>query len=218
MYKKILFILFVLLLSYLGWYYLLEEKRLIDEDNNSSLFVDENCLEQFELMSENDFFRTMNVDDIAAVERLKSVNPPSDGQLISGFENEKINNALLVWHSDDGKQAFVNAEFFSDVNRIHLTRLDSRREVGIAKAALLAEWNAKRIFQFLIRSNILSSYIHTDAELCLTDVDDNEETYEERYDAVHSYYTNQKNQDDYQFLIQIDKKTGLISVAPSQRP
>jgi hypothetical protein len=68
------------------------------------------------------------------------------------------------------------------------------------------------VTDFLLKSNILSSYDHLNSDICLDSEEDAKETYTAEYDATHYYCTNDCHEADYAFSIQINKNSGAITV------
>lgn len=63
---------------------------------------------------------------------------------------------------------------------------------------------------FLLQSKIIETYVHAESEVCLASEKDGPNTYEANFQAKHVYFTNERFEQEYIFVISINKKTGEI--------
>jgi len=65
---------------------------------------------------------------------------------------------------------------------------------------------------FLLQAQIIETYWHLEAELCMVSEEDKPESYRAQFRGVHRYCTNSCEEDAFAFTVHINKKTGGLSL------
>ncbi|WCL49145.1 hypothetical protein [Leptospira sp. GIMC2001] len=122
------------------------------------------------------------------------------------FENKPI-----LYRSEKERKVIVDRRFFSDLVRVDATKLGSSEKIIIGQARDLGIMEPAFILRFLIRSQIIQTYIHTDSELEF--IREEEKGMEKWYhfQGEHHYYTNSKNTGILKFIIILNFKTMEIA-------
>lgn len=187
--------------------------RVIQQEKEKLAFINENCQSKLTINGSIAFFNGMDVFDTAAIERIGTMSPVEAAPFIP-INEFAINDQPLLFHSADRTQTLVDSRYFSELIRVDAISADNEVNIGTAKPELLSQWTPGEIIRFLLESEIIKTYVHLDAELCLIEVTDNEQVYEERYNAIHSFCTNKCQEEAYQFTVWLEKPTGMLSVNP----
>ncbi len=129
-------------------------------------------------------------------------------------ENYRINGEAIAWVDNTDKRIVLDKTYFTDLLFPDATRLkpDEIIEIGKVQAALLSVWPFKKLVSFLLETQIINTYWHISADICLIEEQETAETYTAIFDAKHIYFTNERNVEEYVFAIQIHKETGLIRI------
>ncbi|MCG9873699.1 MAG: hypothetical protein MH321_02805 [Leptospiraceae bacterium] len=143
---------------------------------------------------------------------VQSAKPNSDFIEIIEFKELLFENRPILFISNKERKVIVDNEYFSDLNRIDATKLNKLERGIIGKAKNPKVLQAEFILPFLIRSQIIQTFIHTDSELEFIREEDkgNEKWFFFR--GEHHYYTNSKNTSLLNFIISIDYSTLEISI------
>ena len=175
---------------------------------------DSACQEEFVIRGGTAFTSGMDVFDTAAVSELQAVEPrpQEDMQIQESLSSYTVQDQPLVWLSKEKDKAYVDKQYLSDLKVLDATNLREDSIIGTVKTPLLEAWEAKKIVRFLLDAEIIRTYIHLEANLCVTKETETDELYEVHFDAVHSYCTNECVEKPYSFSVQIDKSTGEVMV------
>lgn len=128
---------------------------------------------------------------------------------------EKYSRAgrLIIGRDEKLRKVAVEAEFFSMLRRADATRnIAGRFQFGTCREGLLRIFTAAEIAEFLVESQIISTFWHVESQFCLVDEIDAADTYTAHYKGRHIYFTNSRNEEPLDFSIIIDKKTGEIFI------
>jgi hypothetical protein len=114
------------------------------------------------------------------------------------------------------RRVVVNERCFGDVQRPDATRLrqGERAAVGVVKCAGLRK-KPRELVRFLIESELVKTYVHTEANLRIVDEKTEGTRYRARCKGSHVFYTNERNESPLDFTVEIDSGSGAISVAGS---
>lgn len=120
----------------------------------------------------------------------------------------------IIWVDNAGKQIIVDKNYFSDLKLVDVTKfpLDGSDVVGKVDTTIFTERTPRDIVAFLIDSQILNTYWHIGADICLTEEQDFGSAYIAHFKASHVYFTNKENVEQYTFGVQVDKMTGTIAI------
>ncbi|HAZ28638.1 MAG TPA: hypothetical protein DCY48_02575 [Candidatus Magasanikbacteria bacterium] len=130
-----------------------------------------------------------------------------------------MKNKPLLWVKPDQIYMVLDRTYFSDFFIVDATRLKAGEEqkLGIVSKELLAELGAKDIASFLIRSEIIQTYVQQKADVCLVSEETASGMYRAEFDVIHTYHTNETNQEFYSFLLNMNAENGDVYVsAPSE--
>jgi hypothetical protein len=120
----------------------------------------------------------------------------------------------FLYYSKEEDNFYLNSNYFGNIKRTSLmVEPLTKFEVGEYKQTNFEEFSPREVTQFLLKSNILNSYWHTDADLCLEKEEDTADEYRASYKATHYYYTNESNEETYKFEIALDKESGKIKLS-----
>lgn len=147
--------------------------------------------------------------DLRTVAHYNPVGDPSDKEY-------KLEQSV-AWVDEKGARIIVDKKLFSDLNVVDATSIgtkNSSEPVGVAMQLPLNEWGGREIVFFLIESQIIETYWHTGATMCLTREENTEDKYVAHFDAMHTYFTNEENVEHYTFSVSINLKTGQIQLGP----
>ncbi|MBN1523879.1 MAG: hypothetical protein JW904_05320 [Spirochaetales bacterium] len=109
------------------------------------------------------------------------------------------------------KKVYVNDIFFSTLHRADATRAETNEKqiIGAVKDSRLMN-NPAFLFSFLIESQIIETYWHVEATVSFINSDDTAALFSARFHGRHVYFTNEKNEQEYDFSIYLNKKTGEL--------
>jgi hypothetical protein len=133
------------------------------------------------------------------------------------IDNITINNRNvddIVFFVNDDNTLFVNDEYFESLVYNNAVYKKNNEFVFVGKYSpyWMAFNNYDRLAEFLIKSEIIKTYSHSNSEVYLVDVVKNDKDVEYKYIADHYYYTNQANVDRYSFSIIIDTDSKTIFI------
>ncbi len=165
-----------------------------------------------------------NTDQSGAL--FSQLNPPNEVKAVKAGVVQKqftplttaekftIAGKPVAWVDNTGKQIIVDKNYFSDLKLIDVTKfpLDESDVVGKVDTTILTGRTPREIAGFLIDSQILNTYWHIGADICLREEQDFGSHYIAHFDASHVYFTNERNVENYTFGVQIDKMTGTIAI------
>ena len=119
-----------------------------------------------------------------------------------------LGGAPLLWFTPDRRRAVLNAKAFGDLQMIDAPRLDAgeTKTIGKMTPTGAAQLDGRAVLEFLIGAEIIQTYWHIGAELCLRTEDQGPAGYRAEIDGVHIYYTNEENRDPvrFQFMLSPD--------------
>lgn len=93
------------------------------------------------------------------------------------------------------------------------TRLGERVVMGIYGDLTFANSPAD-IVNRLIESEMINTYWHIGASLCVVKEEDTDEQYIIHFDGVHEYCTNRCQSESFKFGVEINKQSGEVAVFP----
>ena len=133
---------------------------------------------------------------------------------VAGASAWKAGGRPLLWVAPDKGSAVVDGEFFSDLLGVDATNLPAgeRRVVGRWLDLSFKSMAPRDIVLFLLKGQIVLCYAHVEARLQRDEEDDGAGRYRAGFSGSHIYFTNERNEDRLSFAVEIDKKTGEISV------
>jgi hypothetical protein len=109
------------------------------------------------------------------------------------------------------KEVLVSAAHFSEIERRDATRISAgeRLKLGtVTDKGLLGR--PRELVLFLLDAQLIETYWHLEAQLCLVDEKDEQTRYRAHFTGVHRYCTNSCHNDSYAFAVEIDKTDGSM--------
>jgi hypothetical protein len=142
---------------------------------------------------------------------IKAVPIGMDDATIPALDKYKIGSDRLMVKQAGLKKVVVNEKYFSDLAKADATRIQSgqqQQQIGKYLDKSFAYMTPRKLAYFLLDAQVITTYWHIEAELCLEDEVENEREYRAHFTGRHIYYTNRRNEEKLDFVIRIDKATG----------
>lgn len=178
---------------------------------------DEKCLDRIRISRHDNPWQDMTAStwqeeanqNIAAVEISKGTY-----EVFPHLAAYRINSEMLLGKDKVNKRVVINNRYFSTLEKADATRLPAGtvKSVGKYLDTSFRLLSPKQIVRFLLDAQIITTYWHLEAELCLTGEKDGKDAYVAAFTGVHRYCTNQCKTDSLEFTVTIDRNTGNISV------
>jgi hypothetical protein len=123
-----------------------------------------------------------------------------------------IEKDSLLYRNESLKEVIVNSRFFSDLERVDVTRLElgAEKKIGTIREPNLN--NANLLIPFLLKGQILISFWHTNSEIICLSEEKNQHQVIFHFSGIHYYYTNEKNSSKYFFRVILDQESKEIRV------
>lgn len=131
---------------------------------------------------------------------------------VPAVEHYRIQDRPLLWFTPEHRSVVVDQRHWSDLNLVDATRVKQDAKVPIGRILDPAALPPRDVVKFLLEGQIIATYWHIGATIQLVEERDDGSSYLASFHAVHEYYTNQRNEDEYEFRVSIDKKTGEITL------
>lgn len=127
-------------------------------------------------------------------------------------------NDFVLFRVDESKAVVVNARYFTDLTRQDVTGrpLRSGGLIGAAKPAALARWRPAELMGLLLEQQIILTYAHIEADVCLTRESSQNGLYSAIVTGDHTYYTNSRNVSSFKFEFSLNEQTGAMQVKAVQ--
>ncbi len=167
----------------------------------------QSCIEKFIITNNDDIVNYLP----SVSENIKSV---AFTNTITPFEREEVSDNLIGL--DKNKKVVVNNKYFSELTLRDATDVDERQMIG-SYVDTSTTYTPREIITFLLKSQIVGTYWHLHADLCLTQEDEDDVMYRAHFTGSHEYCTNECISEDYEFAIELNKQTGQLSLLPTQQ-
>lgn len=133
---------------------------------------------------------------------------------VAGASAWKAGGRPLLWLTPDKGSAVVDGEFFSDLLVVDATNLPAgeRRIAGRWLDLSFKSMASRDVVLFLLKGQLIQTYVHVEARLMRDEEADGAERYRAGFSGSHIYFTNERNEDRLSFFVDLDKKSGEISV------
>lgn len=176
------------------------------------------CLASYAIDSQGALF--LQFDEALTDKKLNraeadSFKPPYKGafKALATAEDYRINGEAIAWADNAGKRIVINNLYFDDLQFRDATTLRPEPlDIGKVKPTLLSIWPSRTLTSFLLETQMIDTYWHIGATVCLAEEQETSEMYTARFKASHEYFTNERNVENYNFAIRVYKKTGLIQI------
>lgn len=123
----------------------------------------------------------------------------------------RIQDRPLFWFTPDYSAVVVDQRYFSDLAAADATRVNAQEKVTLGKFLdLTFALPPREVVKFLLEAEIIRTYVHIEAEVRLVKEVDDGKSYASSWEGTHTYYTNERNDEDYKFDVTIDRRTGEI--------
>jgi len=138
---------------------------------------------------------------------IKSIDFDSNQESITPLSNSEI------FATDNStSNLVVNEKYFSDLNKVDATRIEDAKLIGITTTYIQEKLTPREIFTLLIETQIIQTYWHLGATICLETEENTPENYIANYSASHEYCTNKCQSEEYTFQINLNKESGEIKI------
>jgi hypothetical protein len=123
-------------------------------------------------------------------------------------------NDFVLFRSDKLSAVVVNARYFSDLTRQDVTGRPLRHGgvIGYAKPAALKRWQAADLLGLLLEQQIILTYAHLEATVCLVAATEKDGVYEAELTGEHIYYTSRRSVSSFRFRFVLERRTGKLRV------
>lgn len=124
-------------------------------------------------------------------------------------------NEIILLRAPDAIEVAVNKKYFSDLTRQDVTRGLFRQAglIGTATPLALKAFTPRQILTLLLQYQIIMTYAHIEADLCLISEQAQNGQYSATLTGEHTYYTNSRNVSSFAFDFTLNDKTGEMRVA-----
>lgn len=135
---------------------------------------------------------------------------------LTGFDGPD----LLLGRREEPKEVAVNERWFSDIVRGDATRLAKGQEhrLGEFRDRAFQRLKPRDLVLFLLRSQLIETYWHLEAELTMTGEEDLPDSYRAAFRGVHAYFTDTREESAYAFSVVIDRRTGVMTLVGEDVP
>ncbi len=215
--KKILIAVFALLFvvscfavsAFLG-------SRIINELRDTP---ENDCIQTFEVSETSDYSMysvVFQVDESEEQrEEIPAFDPDTLAIIVFPLEiegNPQMDGESFLYSRTTDGGVFLNYEFFSNIKRVSVHSGDGREKIGTYKKYDAEDFEFSKVFRFLLESEILSSYDHLYSEICLEEIEEDDDEYKAHYSGMHEYCTNDCYEETFEFDMILDKSNGDIWV------
>ncbi len=130
------------------------------------------------------------------------------------FSTRTSGGDYLLAVSGENGNIVVNSDYFSDLVKTDATTVENPTIIGEYKDLAFKDQSPREVVEFLLQSQLITTYWHLNSDVCLVSETDLEESYVANFDASHYYCTNECVTEEYSFSIEIDKESGEIMLLP----
>lgn len=132
---------------------------------------------------------------------------------VKAVESFRVGGAPILWFAPDRRTAVVDARVFSDLVTADPLRFAPGQSAPVGRILVGRDALAGRdVAKLLIRAGIVRVYWHVEADVCLSTEEIDGGAYAVRVSGEHTYFTNGKNTDPFDFELRI-AADGVITVA-----
>jgi hypothetical protein len=130
-------------------------------------------------------------------------------QAVSSF---RVGGAPILWFAPDRKAAVVDARVFGDLAAVDVPRLAKGARAVVGKIRVGRDaLPGREVAKLLLFAGVVRVYWHVEADVCLADEQSEAGAYSLRISGAHTYFTNEKNTDPFDFVLSISA-AGEIAV------
>lgn len=142
---------------------------------------------------------------------IRAVKIETGYETIPTIADITVQGRLLLAHGRARRRIVANQDYFSDLARPDATTIESgqRISIGIYRERSLDNQNLVR---FLLKSELIRTYIHVESELCLKESKTTGSEYRAFITGEHIYFTNRRNVSPLSFEIVIDNEKKTMAI------
>jgi len=140
-------------------------------------------------------------------------------ELIPALDFTKFPNKLtqletnnIFGTSIETGQLVVDSKYFSDINKVDAIQIEEAQIIGQVTQYHLENSTPREIIISLIETQVIQTYWHLGATICLQSEDNTDNTYTAFFTASHEFCTNKCQSKEYSFALFLDKNTGEIRI------
>lgn len=144
---------------------------------------------------------------------IHAMNLPANGYYAVNQPHELMwKGESILYRNDSKREVAIDQKYFSTLNRVDATSIAKGQSLIVGRVVDSKLFDPNFLIPFLIKGQILITYIHTDSELIwrknfnLTD----KSCY--HFSGEHHFYTNEKNTSSLNFKICLDQMSQEIKV------
>lgn len=120
----------------------------------------------------------------------------------------------IAWQKANGNVVMDN-KIFSDLQFIDVTGFAgdlTPTVIGQITETDLTDDEWRTVLEFLLKSHVIRTYVHLEADLCLDQESNEAESYLAHFTGVHRYCTSECYEKPFEFTLSVDKQSGNISI------
>lgn len=177
------------------------------------------CVERFEIDHSRSVLqehRSRGVEVADFPQRFRAAPIDAGHTAVATVASYRVAGEPLLWFSPDNHEVVIDSTFSGDLNAVDPTRMSpgETAALGLLQPSARAALPAREIGRFLIESGMIRTYWHIGAELCLESESTDVIGYRATYSGVHTYFTNEQNQDAFRFVFAIGPDGALTIAIP----
>jgi hypothetical protein len=121
---------------------------------------------------------------------------------------------VLMGRNTKRKEVVVNGHYFGDLRRGDATRTAMGKEhlIGEFRDRTFTRLRPRDLVLFLIQSQLIETYWHLEARVLLLKEEDRPDAYRACFWGIHTYFTNDRHDEPFAFVVRVNKKTGGMTL------
>ena len=133
-------------------------------------------------------------------------------------DNTPCLEKMIIGRTDNLQNSLsANKKYFLDLKKVDATLLRKGEEQSIGRVLSLSKISIRKAVRLLLESQIIKTYWHLEAKLCLVKEDKSKERDILYYQGTHTYCTNECLNNDFEFAVKVSNITGeIILLGPGQ--
>jgi hypothetical protein len=137
----------------------------------------------------------------------------ADHLAVKAVDSFKVGGAPILWFTPDRGAAVVDARVFGDLAAVDPLRFSPGQSAAVGRILVGRDvLSGRDVAKLLIRAGVVRVYWHVEADVCLSDERTEAGAYALRVSGEHTYFTNERNTDPFDFELRI-AADGAIAVA-----
>lgn len=142
--------------------------------------------------------------------------PTNKFNRIKPLEGIMTADDYILMRLPDSREVTVNGAYFSDLNRLDVTRTLAPQpyRIGTATPAAMKRFLPLQLLTMLLQYQVIQTYIHVESTVQLTRETRIGDQWLADLRGQHIFFTNEKNTKDFAFRFSLDLKTGEMLILP----